>query len=449
MNSRNRNIAIAGAAATMLTLAALAAFAVREPSPRGQQEGPMGRENQPTDASGLAAADLNGDGIVYRSVMHPWIVQDAPGQCPICGMDLVPVRIDQASDGAIRIDPAMTQNMGVRTAPVEVGPMQRTIRTTGRFEAAEPRVVVVSPKISGWIERLYVNYVGARVTKGQPLLEIYSPELVTTQEEYLLALRTLHRLEGTPAAEDAQRLVDAAGRRLAYWDITDEQIRELADTETPRKTLVLHAPASGTVVSTEAVEGQRAMAGETLMRLSDLSVLWLMVDVYEQDLPSVDVGAEAHIELPYQPGTRLTGRIEYIYDRLDPDTRSALARIPVANPGHRLKPGMYATVIVLGKAVEPTPTIPSEAVLRSGDRDIVILALGEGRFFPTEVITGIEADGRVQILRGLEGTETVVTSAQFLIDSEARLQSAVSSMLGDAGTNDPSSPSVPGPHAGH
>ena len=387
---------------------------------------------------GLAAADVNGDGVVYQSGMHPWIVEDEPGQCPICGMDLVPTRVTQVEEGVVRIDAATIQNSGVRTAFASVESLSRTVRTTGRFEADQQRATVVSPKVGGWIEKLHVNYEGARVSRGQPLLEIYSPELVSTQEEYLLAIRSAERLGDAP---DAQRLVEAARRRLAFWDISDQQIRRLEEIGTPQKTLTLHAPASGTVVSTSVVEGQKIAAGQTLMSLADLSQLWLMADVYEQDLSWVGVGTRALVELPYDPETRITGRVDYLYDELNESTRTLKARIRVPNPGLKLKPGMYATVQLLGGATAPGPVVPTEAVVRTGDRAVVILALGEGRFMPTDVRTGVESDGRTQILQGLLGTEEVVTSAQFLIDSEARLASAVGAMMG--GHNHGAPPTAP------
>ena len=430
----NSNSKLFIAVASVLLVAAAVLiwmFARTEPS------GVHAADAAPTDssamasASGLAAADLNGDGIVYQSGMHPWIVEDAPGVCPICGMDLVPVRVDGSEEGTVRIDPVTMQNIGVRTAPVVTEPLQRTVRTTGRFAANEQRSTVVAPKIGGWVEKLHVNFEGARVAKGSPLLEIYSPELVSTQEEYLLALRHSERLGG---GDDAARLVDAARRRLAYWDITEEQIRRLEATGVPQKTLTLHAPASGTVVETNVVEGQQISAGQMLMRLADLSSLWLMVDVYEQDLAWVNVGTTATIELPYDRGRTLSGRIGYIYDELDEATRTVKARVQVANPGLKLKPQMYATVHLFGDRTEALPLVPSESVIRAGAREVVIVAVGDGRFRPVEVRTGIEADGRVQVLDGLHGDEIVVTSAQFLIDSEARLASAVSAMVsGHAG----------------
>jgi Cu(I)/Ag(I) efflux system membrane fusion protein len=378
-------------------------------------------------ASGLAAYDKNGDGIVYRSGMHPWIVQDEPGQCPICGMDLVATPVTASEEGLVQIDPVTMQNIGVRTAIVEVASLAQTVRTTGRFEANQQGLSAVSPKIGGWVEQLFVDYEGARVRKGQPLLTIYSPELVSTQEEYLLALRHAERLGGTP---DAERLVEAARRRLAYWDITDTQIARLKETGEPEKTVTLYAPSSGTVTMKDVVEGQQIMPGMTLLELSDLSRLWLMVDVYEQDLGWVKVGTAAQIEMPYSPGQSVTGKIDYLYDVLDPETRTLKARVTLPNPGLQLKPGMYATVTLTGGQTEALPVAPEEALIRTGDRAVVVVALGAGRFRPVVVLPGIQTQGRTQILSGLTGGEEIVTSAQFLIDSEAKLKSAVGAMLG-------------------
>lgn len=396
-----------------------------------EEEVPLASQATPTteetaNPSGLAAADVNGDGIVYRSGMHPWIIEDEPGQCPICGMDLVATPVDQVEEGVVRIDPVTLQNIGVRTAVVSVEPLQRSVRTTGRFEANEQAFTAVSPKIEGWVEQLFVNYEGARVSKGQPLLSIYSPELVSTQEEYLLALRHAEQLGGGP---DSQRLIDAARRRLSYWDISNDQIEQLEETRQLQRTLTLFSPANGTVVKKDVVEGQKITPGMTLFELADLSRIWLMVDVYEQDLAWINTGTLAKIELPYQPGQSLSGRVDYIYDTLDPMTRTVKARLTLPNPGLDLKPGMYATVTLTGGQTQEYPVVPSEALIRSGERSIVILSLGEGRFMPAEVRSGVESDGYVQILSGLQGGEEVVTSAQFLIDSEARLQSAVGAMV--------------------
>ena len=404
----------------VLALVAVAAFFIGRVSGTGETA-------EPATPALEASSGTDGERkiIYWRAPMNPNEIYDQPGKSRM-GMDLVPVYEDEASgEGVVSIDPVTMQNIGVRTAPVVTVPLERTVRTTGRFAVNEQRTAAVSPKISGWVETLHVNFEGARVQKGQPLLEIYSPELVSTQEEYLLALRNAERLGDAP---DAERLVKAARRRLAYWDISEAQVRRLEETGEPTKTLTLYAPAAGTVAETKVIEGQKIMAGQTLMKLTNLSSLWLMVDIYEQDLAWVGVGTAASIELPYDPGRTITGRVSYLYDDLDAATRTVKARVEVPNPGLKLKPDMYATVHLLGGRTEAHPVVPTEAVIRTGDRAVVIVALGEGRFMPIEVETGVEADGRVQILSGLTGDEEVVTSAQFLIDSEAKLASAVSAM---------------------
>lgn len=427
--ARPRLVAAVAAALLIATAGVLWAAWRRTPPPEAPAPAAARADSS---ANALAAADLDGDGIVYQSGMHPWIIQDTPGQCPVCGMDLTPVRVDGHDATTVEIDPVTVQNIGVRTATVAVTPLPQQVRTTGRFEADTRGLTAVSPKVTGWVERLYVEYEGARVGRGQALMDLYSPELVATQEEYLLAVRNAERLAGTAAAEDAQRLVEAARRRLGYWDISAAQIRRLEETGTPRKTLTLYAPAGGVVVRKNVVEGQQVMAGQTVLELSDLSRLWLMVDVYEQDLAWVRPGTAARVELPYAPGEPRMARVDFLYDTLDPATRTAKARVTLANPGGALKPGMYATVTLLGGDARPYPTVPAEALLRTGTQAFVLLALGEGRFQPRPVTPGVEADGQVQILEGLAGGEEVVTSAQFLIDSEARLRSALSAMGGGA-----------------
>jgi RND family efflux transporter MFP subunit len=382
--------------------------------------------------SGLAAYDENGDGVVYQGGMHPDVIEDEPGNCPVCGMKLNPTRVDgSGEEGSVKISPVTMQNMGVRTTTVEVAALGREIQATGRFEASEQGMTAVSPKVSGWVENLYVNYEGDRVREGQPLMEIYSPQLVSTQEEYLLALRNAERMRGGPSASSAasaDRLVEAARRRLAYWDISSEQIQKLKATGEPTKTLTLYAPASGTVGRKNVTEGQQIRAGETLMHLTDLNPLWLMLDVYEQDLSAVEVGTPVVIDLPYAAGQKRRERVDYIYDEVDIGSRTVRARVTVPNPRLKLKPGMYAEAVIEGERAEPRPVVPTEAVVSGGGRDVVIEALGEGRFRPVPVRTGVASGDRVQILSGLEGGERIVTSAQFLIDSEARLQSALGAM---------------------
>jgi multidrug efflux pump subunit AcrA (membrane-fusion protein) len=399
---------------------------------RGEDAAPVGEAPPaaaPGDggaAGGLAAYDLDGDGIVYQSGMHPHVVEDEPGQCPVCGMDLQPVSVTGAAEGTVEIDPVTMQNIGVRTASVTIAPIQRELRATGVFEANERGRHAVSLKVGGWVEDLHVDAEGDRVRAGQPLLALYSPQLVSTQEEYLLALRNRELLGGG----DGDRLVEAARRRLLLFDISPAQIERLETTGEVQRTLTIYAPASGTVTEKRVVEGMQAMPGMTLMEIVNLGQLWLQVDVPEQDLGWVDVGTRAVIRLESQPGQELTGRVDYVYDTLDPATRTGTARVTVPNPNGRIKPGMYATATLFGAPSEARPTVPSEAVIRTGEEAVVLLAEGGGRFRPQPVTLGAEGDGVIQILDGLEGGERVVTSAQFLIDSEARLAAAIGAMSG-------------------
>lgn len=379
--------------------------------------------------SGLAAYDTDGDGIVYQDGMHPQIVQDEPGTCPICGMDLQPVSVEGQETGTITIDPVTVQNIGVRMAPVVVEPLARTIRTTGHFMMDEQGERTVSLKVGGWVEVLHADYEGRMITKGEPLLELYSPELVATQEEYLLALRNVQRLEGGAGTEDARRLLVAARRRLEYWDLTEAQIEELEGTGQPRRTVTFFAPTGGELMRKRVREGEHVEAGQSLMDISDVSEVWLIVDVYEQDLPWVEVGTPARIHLASEPGASYQGEVSYLYHMLDTRTRSARARIELPGGHHTLlKPGAYATVYLEGTSTAPAPVVPSEALIRTGDQELIVLALGDGRFRPVPVTAGRETGGRTQILDGLSGDERVVTSAQFLIDSEAKLSNAIDAM---------------------
>lgn len=382
---------------------------------------------------GLADYDLDGDGIVYQDGMHPHIVRDEPGICPICQMDLMPIPVSGAAPGTVEIDPVTLQNIGVRMAPVETRALERELRTTGTFEANDAARTIVTLKVGGWVEDLYVNVEGQRVRRGQPLLALYSPDLVATQQDYLLALRNRELLGG---GDGSDRLVEAARTRLRLYDVSGEQIERLEQTGEVQRTLTLYAPASGTVVEKRVVEGMQLMPGQPLMEIVNLGQLWLQVAVPEHDLGWVQPGTRAVIGLPSDPGVELTGRVDYIYDTMDSVLRTGTARVTVPNPGGRIKPGMYATVNLYGSPSEPRPSVPSEAVIRTGDEAVVIVALGEGRFRPQPVALGEEGGGYIQILDGLTGEEMVVTSAQFLIDSEARLSAAIGALT------------APG-HAGH
>ena len=373
--------------------------------------------------------------LYWQAPMNPTEIYDAPGKSKM-GMDLVPVYEGQVSSGStVKIDPVTVQNMGVRTATVKRIDFSRTVRAVGTIDYNEEKIYVVSARISGWIDKLYVDYTGKPVRKGQRLLEIYSPELVTTQQEYLLALNNQKLIAGTEFAgirDGAASLVRSSRERLLYWNIPESQIKRLEETGKVRKNITLDSPASGIITEKKVIEGQHVKAGMTLYQISDLSTVWVYASVYDSELPWIKKGQEAEIELSYLPGEKLKGQIDYIYPYLNEKTRDVKVRIAFANPQLKLKPGMYGNVIIKSTPIPNAIVIPSEAVIRSGKRTIVFIARGEGRFEPREVTIGEEGDnGNIRIINGLLADEKVVISAQFLIDSESRLQEAIQKMIAE------------------
>lgn len=372
----------------------------------------------------------------YTCGMHPFIVQDEPGDCPICAMKLTPVKEGAASGnpGSVTIDPVTMQNMGVRTTQARRSDLARAIRTVGLVTYDEPRQYSLNSKIDGWVERLYINQNGQQVKEGQPLLEIYSPELVAAQEEYLLALNNHRRLRGgsfPEIAHSAARLLEAARSRLRYWDISEDQIRELESGGEIRRAMTIHSPYQGVVTAKKVVEGMRVNAGQELLQIADLRRVWVNADLYEYQLPWVRQGVAAEVELPFADGKNrlLKGEITYIYPYLQGETRTARARIEFANPDLALKPGMFANVTIRAQPLPNALVVPESAVLTVGDSQRVFVAMGEGRFEPRAVSTGLQDDrGFIQINDGLKEGEPVVVSAQFLFDSESKLQEALLKM---------------------
>ncbi len=369
----------------------------------------------------------------WQAPMDPTYIRDEPGKSPM-GMDLVPVyEEDVSGGGGIEIDPVTTQNMGVRTEIVARRDLSRTVRTLGLVTYDEPRQYSVNSKIEGWVEKLYVNEEGQQVSKGQPLMEIYSPELVAAQHEYLLAVQNSKQLSQSPfgeIAESSKRLLDASRTRLKYWDISDKQISALEQSGEVRKNLTLYSSYHGIVTMKKVVEGMRVMAGEELLQISDLSRVWVNADIYEFELPWVKVGQTAQVELPFTSDKVLEGRISYIYPYLQSETRTVKARIEFQNPGHQLKPDMYANIRIATGAVQGALAIPDNAVLNSGKGQTVFVSLGEGRFEPRSVKTGVsDESGYIQILSGLAEGDEVVVSAQFMLDSESKLQEAIQKMI--------------------
>ncbi|MBE0597055.1 MAG: efflux RND transporter periplasmic adaptor subunit [Desulfuromonadales bacterium] len=423
----------------------------------------------------------------YTCGMHPFIIQDEPGLCPICGMNLTPLKAGTGGQGgerqvthwispmdpsyvrdepgqdymghdlvpvyadgggsSITIDPVVTQNMGIRTEAVTRDDLSREIRTVGRIGFEESRQYTVNSKIGGWIERLHVNQTGQRVKKGEPLLEIYSPELVAAQEEYLLALRNRTELARSSFADIAaggDRLAQAARQRLKYWDISERQIAQLEQAGKVSKTMTLYSPFNGIVSERKAFQGMNVMPGEELMQIADLSRVWVYADIYEYELPWVRQGQKVRVELPYA-GDRpsLEGTIDFLYPTMEAQTRTARARIQLDNPGFDLKPDMFVNVSIAAESATDVLTIPADAVLHSGRGQHVFVALGEGRFDPRQIKTGLQGEsGRTQVLEGLKEGEQVVTSAQFMLDSESKLREAIQKMTAPT-------PAAPAGHEGH
>ena len=397
-------------------------------------------ENAMAAAEALKAGMIdpkNGKKIKYWvAPMDPTYIRNEPGKSPM-GMDLVPKYEEEDGEleaaSTIRVDPITVQNMGVRTAPVVRKPLTKTIRAFGNITYDERRLHAVNTKFDGWIEKLHVNYVGQSVTKGQALFDIYSPDLVTAQQEYLLALRQHQKVANSTNARirhNAERLLAAARTRLSYWDIDSKQIQTLEKTGQVTKTLTVYSPAAGVVLKKAAYEGHFVKAGQHQFEIADLSRVWVDVEVYEYELPWIQEGMRATMDLAYIPGKQFKGRVLFVYPYLSDKTRTVRLRLEFPNNGFELKPEMYAN-IYLDSTIEPDSlVIPQEAVIDSGIRKVAFVSKGKGRFEPREIQLGLEVNGNdYQVLSGLDEGELVVTSAQFMLDSESRLREAIQKML--------------------
>jgi membrane fusion protein, copper/silver efflux system len=414
-------------------------------------------------APACSKRENTGEKTLYTCSMHPQVVQDHPGNCPICGMKLVPLRKQPSSAQAttdrkvkyykstmqpgeisqtlrkdsmgmemvpvyegegesktIAVDATTVQKMGVRTAPVIKGPLRRIIRTVGSIDYNETALADVTTKFRGWIENLYVDSTGKQVRKGEPLFDIYSPDLYSAQNEYVLALN-----QG-----GASGLRNSARQKLRLFDISEDQITELEKTRQAQRTLRVDAPIDGIVVEKMAVRGQMVEAGMKLYRLADLSIVWVQSQIYEQDLALLQLGQEAEVALSYLPDRKFRGRVTYIYPTVDEKTRTARVRMEFHNPGFFLKPGMFATVELIAQLKPAALLVPDSAVLRSGEKNTVFVALDEGHFEPREIVLGARAENNAyEVISGLTEGERVVTSGQFMLDSESQLREAVQKML--------------------
>ncbi len=320
------------------------------------------------------------------------------------------------------------QMLGVKTVEVAVKPLQKVIRTVGRIAYDERRLATINVKFEGWLEKLFIDYTGKYVRKGEALAEIYSPELVATQQEFLNVLKWAKQGSGvkdgaisTMLSRDAAVLVDGAKQRLKLWDISDEQIRRIEESGKPLRTLTVYSPVNGYVVQKTALQGMRVMPGEKLFDIADLSSVWVLSDIYEYELPLIKLGQAAEITLSYFPGKVFSSRIDYIYPTLSANTRTATVRFTIPNTGGQLKPDMFTNVEVkidLGKKL----SIPDDAAIDTGARQVVYVDQGDGYFEPREVMLGLRADGWREVIKGLKPGERVASSAVFLIDSEAQLK---------------------------
>ena len=393
----------------------------------------------------------------WVSPMDPGYVRDKPGKAP-CGMDMVPVYEEEgeaaaAGPGAIAVSPTTMQSMGVRTAKVEIRPLTHDTWTVGLVNFNERNLSVINTKVSGWVERLYVNATGDPVRKGQTLLSIYSPDLVSAQDEYLLALRNLKNLEKSPYPEmvdGARRLAEASRRRLEYFDVSAAQIETLKTSGQVKKHLALASPAKGIVTKRMVTQGTYIQAGMPLLEVADLSTVWVDADIYQYELPWIKVGQRVEMSLEYLPGENFPGQIDYIYPYLKEASRTVKVRLKFPNPQLKLKPEMFSRVQIKSPVTKDVVVVPTEAVLDTGLKQHVFIALGGGKFEPREVKLGVFGDGNNyrEVLSGLQGGEDVVTSAQFLLDSESRFREAVQMMLAPQGApekgKEAASPAMPG-----
>ena len=392
---------------------------------------------------------------LYTCGMHPDVIRHEPGPCPICGMKLVPRKSDmeEESGDGVRVAQGFLQNFAVRTTEVSRGSLPISIRTIGVLAHNEERLVSVNTKFEGWIEKAYVNNVGESVAEGDLLFEIYSPQLVTTQREYLAAMEYAKRLAASGAYPEAiaraESLLDAARERLRYWDITDAQIDALEDAGEASRTLRFFAPASGFIVAKmgDSLAGMKLEPGMTVLKIADHSTLWAEAKFYEEDLRHVHEGTPASIEVDAFPGRTWDGRILFFRSAVDAETRALTAFVEIDNADLALRPMMYVDVSIRAQGVADALIVPAESVLHTGERSVVVVARDDRTFEPREVALGLASEGRQVVTSGLDVGERVVVSSQFLIDSESNLKAAIAQLLGDGEADDgESTGAMPGHH---
>jgi Cu(I)/Ag(I) efflux system membrane fusion protein/cobalt-zinc-cadmium efflux system membrane fusion protein len=427
-------------------------------------------------ASAATAAQAAPHKQLWHCGMHPQVIQDHPGNCPIChmpltpmkstgvgdapnggkqlwwdpmlgpssitdhpgksamGMDLVPYTPQGGGGSEVVIDPAVVQNMGVQTAPVTRGPLHKTVRAVGVFKLPEPGLHDISLKLGGWINKLYADQEGMHVMKGEPLFALYSPELQVAEQELISAVQSQRSLgpDASPALrEEADSLIASARRKLELWDVDQQEIDAIAKAERPPRDVVFHSPATGHIEDKAIVQGSAVQPGTKLMRVADHTKMWLDAEVYEEQIPLIKMGQTVEVAVDAAPGKTFTGKVTFIYPHVDHMTRTLTVRATFDNPDFQLKPGMYADANVVTEPVSDAIQVPQEAMIDTGTKQIIFVAEGGGHFSPRTVRAGLRGDDdRLQIVEGLAVGETVVTSGQFLMDVESRTNEAIAKLRG-------------------
>ncbi|MDD2918570.1 efflux RND transporter periplasmic adaptor subunit [Rhodoferax sp.] len=409
----------------------------------GYYAGTRGHGVSAPGSSGVPAAAPSGTGdaaakpgkklLYYRNPMGLPDTSPTPKKDPM-GMDYIPVYAGGADEedapaNQVKISTDKVQKLGVRTEAAQLRSLDKLVRASGRIEPDERRVYAISPKFEGYVERLHVNVTGQAVGKGQALFEVYSPELVSAQREYAIAVQGVGSLKdaGGQAQAGMQQLAAASLARLRNWDISEAQIKALTETGTTTRTLTFRSPVSGIVMDKKALQGMRFMPGEALYQIADLSAVWVLADVFEQDIGLVKNGAKATVSINAYPDKAFSGRVTYVYPTLNPATRTVPVRVELANPGGLLKPGMFAQVELPVASKGQVVTVPVSAVIDSGTRQVVLVEKAAGRFEPREVRLGARSDTYIEVLDGVADGEPVVVAANFLIDAESNLKAALGS----------------------
>jgi RND family efflux transporter MFP subunit len=474
MKRRAVVLTIVGIVALLLIGAAAGAYFANRMSANSTTKGGQPAPGASAAASQAGMKDMNGmqaqpqqpvagtpqGKTLYQCPMHPSYISDKPGECPICNMALVPIKKEQPTaavsnvegHATVTIGPEGRQLIGVQTGLASKRVIKKRTRAVGIVTYDERGLSAVNLKFSGWVDKLFVKATGEAVHKGQPLMSVYSPEFLEAQRNYVLALESSAGLAARPGGEAqafAKQSVDSARERLLLWDVTPEQITEIEQSKEPQRNIAILSKVEGVVISRDVVEGASVEAGMNLFQIADLRTVWVEADLYEYEIPLVKVGDGAAVTLSSFPGEEFAGTVTYIYPYLNKETRTVRARFEVTNADGRLKPGMYATVEI-GSDLGEQLVVDEGAILYTGVREIVFVVRNEGVFEPREVVTGEHADGQAVILKGLQAGEKVVTSGNFLVDSESRLKSAASGagMPGMPGMEMPSSGGQTGKPAG-